>query len=129
MGIKKTKLSKRLSKRLSKSKQYRKTKHMKTSKQRLSLKSKKVFKSKKNSNSKNRRHYKSNSKQNLNKYKHTGGFNFNSGDDCNLATIKEPGFNLEGSGDIKGISIPEARAVIYNPDCKVDTYQAMIPYN
>ena len=100
---------------------------MKGGKQRLSLKSNKVFKSKKNS--KNRKHYKSNSKKNLKKYKQKGGFNFNSGDDCNLATIKEPGFNLEGSGDIEGIEIPGSRAVIYNPACKVDTYQAMTPYN
>lgn len=129
MAIKKTKLSKKVSKRVSKSKQYRKTKHTKGIKQRFSLKSKKVFKSKKNS--KNRNYYKSYSKKNLKKYKQQGGFNLNNGlgDDCNLATIKEPGFNLEGSGNIEGISIPESRAVIYNPACKVDTYQAMTPYN
>ena len=129
MPVKRTKLSKRLSKRLSKSKQYRKTKNMKGGKQRLSLKSKKMFKSKKNS--KNIKHYKSYSKRNLKKYKQQGGFNSNNGigDDCNLATIKEPGFNLEGSGDIEGIKIPDSRAVIYNPDCKVDDYQAMTPYN
>ena len=55
--------------------------------------------------------------------KQKGGFLNN--DNCNIATIKEPGFYLEGSGSIEGISIPESRAVIYNPNCKVDTYQAM----
>jgi len=125
MPVKRTKLSKRLSKRLSKSKQYRKTKNMKGGKQRFSLKIKKVLKSKKNS--KNRKHYKSNSKKNIKKNKQKGGFFSDS--ECNLATIKEPGFNLEGSGDIEGIKIPDSRAVIYNPDCKVDDYQAMTPYN
>lgn len=57
--------------------------------------------------------------------KQKGGFL--NDDNCNLATIKEPGFHLEGSGDIEGISIPESRAVIFNPNCKVDTYQAMTP--
>ena len=119
MAIKRSTLSKRLSKRLSKHKQHRKTKSMKGEKKRLSLKSKK--------NSKHRQTYKSNSKTNLKRYKQKGGFSSNI--DCNLATIKEPGFNLEGSGDIEGISIPDSRAVIYNPDCKVDSYQAMTPYN
>ena len=123
MAIKRSKLSKRLSKRLSKHKQHRKTKSMKGEKKRLSLKSKKVFKSKKYS--KHRQTYKSNSKKNLKRYKQKGGFNSNT--DCNLATIKEPGFNLAGSGDIAGISIPESRALIFNPNCQVDTYQAMTP--
>jgi len=78
------------------------------------------YKSKSKSKSKSK--FNSKSKKHL---KQKGGFL--NDDNCNLATIKEPGFHLEGSGNIEGISIPESRAVIYNPDCKVDTYQAMTP--
>jgi hypothetical protein len=79
---------------------------------------------KKKSKSKSNYKYKFNSKSKKH-LKQKGGFL--NDDNCSLATIKEPGFHLEGSGNIEGISIPESRAVIYNPDCKVDTYQAMTP--
>ena len=72
------------------------------------------FNSKSKFNSKTKKHL-----------KQKGGFLNNT--NCNLATIKEPGFHLDGSGSIDGISIPETRAVIYNPNCKPDTYQAMTP--
>ena len=56
--------------------------------------------------------------------KQKGGFS--NDPSCNVATVRESGFNLGGSGSIAGLSIPESRAVIYNPNCKTDTYQAMI---
>ena len=56
--------------------------------------------------------------------KHKGGFL--NDPSCNIATVREEGFNLGGLGSIAGLSIPESRAVIYNPNCKADTYQAMI---
>jgi hypothetical protein len=46
---------------------------------------------------------------------------------CNLATVQEPEFNLPALGDIAGLNIAKSRGVIYRPDCKPDTYQAMIP--
>jgi hypothetical protein len=49
------------------------------------------------------------------------------GADCNLATVREPGFNVPALGDITGLSIPESRGVIYRPNCQPDTYQAMTP--
>lgn len=47
--------------------------------------------------------------------------------DCNLASVKEPGFNISAIDDIPGLSIPESRGAIYRPNCKTDTYQAMTP--
>jgi hypothetical protein len=46
---------------------------------------------------------------------------------CNLASVKEPGFNIAGLGDIPGLSIPDSRGAIYRPNCKPDSYQAMTP--
>ena len=46
---------------------------------------------------------------------------------CNLATVQEPEFNVPALGDIAGLNIGKSRGVIYRPDCKPDTYQAMIP--
>jgi len=46
---------------------------------------------------------------------------------CNLASVKEPGFNIAGLGDIPGLSIPDSRGAIYRPNCKSDSYQAMTP--
>jgi len=51
-----------------------------------------------------------------------GGFS-----SCNLATVQEPEFNVPALGDITGLNIGKSRGVIYRPDCKPDTYQAMIP--
>ncbi len=102
MAIKKYKTSKRLYKKLSKRLAKRLTKRL--------SKSKKVSKSKR-----------------LHKYQKGGFFGDSS---CNLATVKEPGFNVSGLGSgsnaISGLSIPESRAVIFNPNCKTDTYQAML---
>ena len=53
---------------------------------------------------------------------HRGGFSSS----CNLATVKEPGFKLDAIGAIPGLSIPESSAVIYRPNCKTDSYQAMV---
>ncbi len=52
---------------------------------------------------------------------HKGGFN-----NCNIATVKEPGFNIPSFGGINGLSIPESQSAIYRPNCTPDTYQAMI---
>lgn len=52
---------------------------------------------------------------------HRGGFN-----SCNIATVKEPGFNIPSFGGINGLSIPESQSAIYRPNCTPDTYQAMI---
>ena len=46
---------------------------------------------------------------------------------CSLASVKEPGFNVVGLGDIPGLSISDSRGAIYRPNCKTDTYQAMTP--
>ena len=63
----------------------------------------------------------SRSSKNHKNYK--GGFSSN----CNLATIKEPGFSVDALGSIAGLSIPESRAAIYRPNCKTNSYQAMTP--
>ena len=65
---------------------------------------------------------KSKSKSNSNINHHKGGFA-----SCNLATIKEPSFNIPAMGGIDGLSIPESRGAIFRPNCKTDTYQAMTP--
>jgi hypothetical protein len=78
-------------------------------------------KSKTKTHSKNKN--KHNSRRQNKTHKQRGGF----AADCNLASIKEPGFNIAGLGDIAGLSIPESRAAIFRPNCKADTYQAMTP--
>ena len=119
------KLSK--SKRLTKSKRAYKTTKLSKSK-RLTKSNKKLknkLKSRKNksTNKHNRNH---NRKHNHN---HRGGF-FGSSN-CNIATVKEPGFNLaalgSGSTKIPGFAIPDQKAIIYDPHCKSDLYQAMVP--
>ena len=57
----------------------------------------------------------------INSILHKGGFN-----NCNIATVKEPGFNIPSFGGINGLSIPESQSAIYRPNCTPDTYQAMI---
>ena len=91
-------------------------------------------KNKKNSTKHTKKHSKSHRKhknksaiksasKNANKnIMHRGGFT-----DCNLASIKEPGFNIPTLGVADGLSIPESRGAIYRPNCKTDTYQAMTP--
>jgi hypothetical protein len=68
-----------------------------------------------------RRISKRNTRSRIN-HKQRGGFA-----NCNLATVQEPEFNLPALGDIAGLNIAKSRGVIYRPDCKPDTYQAMIP--
>ena len=54
---------------------------------------------------------------------HRGGFSSS----CNMATVKESGFNVDALGSIAGINIPSSSAAIYRPNCKTDSYQAMTP--
>jgi phosphatidylserine/phosphatidylglycerophosphate/cardiolipin synthase-like enzyme len=51
-----------------------------------------------------------------------GGFN-----NCSLATVQEPGFNIPAIGDVPGFSLSQSKGVINRPNCKTDSYQAMIP--
>ena len=83
------------------------------------------------SSSKSKSHTKSNKKKvtkNLKKSKQSGGFFSDS--KCNIASVREAGFSVTGSGSgpnaIPGLSLPGSRALIYNPNCKTDSYQAMI---
>ena len=96
------------------------------SKKQHSKKTKKQHHSKKQHKSRSKSRSKTRSKNNVrhnNKRKmQRGGFA-----DCNLASVKEPGFNLPSLGNIAGLSIPESRGAIYRPNCKQDTYQAMTP--
>ena len=55
--------------------------------------------------------------------KQKGGFD----DSCKLATVKEPGFNFAGMGEIAGLSIPAKRGVIFRPNCGNNSYNAMMP--
>jgi hypothetical protein len=72
--------------------------------------------------SKSKKNYRKKNKKIYSK-RQGGGFNNN----CNLASVKEPGFNISSLGDIAGLSIPESRGAIFRPNCKPDTYQAMTP--
>jgi hypothetical protein len=49
------------------------------------------------------------------------------GTNCLIATVNEPAFNLPDSGGVTGLNIGEARGILYRPNCKADTYQAMVP--
>lgn len=71
---------------------------------------------------KSSKHKKNHKKSRSNNHRQRGG-----AADCNLATVREPGFNVPALGDITGLSIPESRGVIYRPNCQPDTYQAMTP--
>jgi hypothetical protein len=85
---------------------------------------KKSNQNKSNQNKSRKTKYRNNKtkRQNNNrKTKQRGGAN------CNVATVQESAFNIPSIGDIAGLSIPSSRAVIYQPDCKIDTYQAMTP--
>jgi len=46
---------------------------------------------------------------------------------CNMATVKEPGFTIDALGSIAGINIPSTRASIYRPNCNTSSPQAMAP--
>jgi hypothetical protein len=89
---------------------------------------KKIKSSKKTQKNKKMRHN-TRTKSSKNKYKHRGGFTSN----CNMATVKEPGFSIDAIGSIAGINIPSSRAAIYRPNCKTSSgsgssySDAMIP--
>jgi hypothetical protein len=70
---------------------------------------------------KSRKHHNKNKSRRNTKYQR-GGFR-----DCSLATVQEQGFNIPSIGDIPGLSLSDSKAVIYRPNCKTDTYQAMVP--
>ena len=57
----------------------------------------------------------------LSRKSHIGGFN-----NCSIASVKEPVFNIPALGGIEGLTIPESRSAIYRPNCVPDTYQAMM---
>ena len=57
----------------------------------------------------------------LSRKSHSGGFN-----NCSIASVKEPVFNIPALGGIEGLTIPESRSAIYRPNCVPDTYQAMM---
>lgn len=126
MPIKKLSKSKRL---LSKSKRLYKSKSR--TKKQSKIKAKPKYKYNKKNNMSTQKNSNKNFNKNSNKNVLKGGF---SGDpSCNIATVKESGFNLGGFGTgantIAGLSIPESRAMIYNPNCSNSTskYQAMVP--
>jgi hypothetical protein len=121
-----------IKKKLSKSKRLlSKSKRLSKSKSRTKKISKSKVKPKYKYNKKNNMNTLKNSNKNSNKNFLAGGFFGDSS--CNIATVKEPGFNVAGFGTgantIAGLSIPESRAVIYNPNCSNSTskYQAMVP--
>jgi hypothetical protein len=68
------------------------------------------------------RNNKSKSRNNKKNKNQKGGFG------CGpIASVKEPGFEVPALSSVSGLSIPDMRATIYRPDCKIDTYQAMVP--
>jgi len=93
-------------------------KHKKMSRKQTRKLSRKYSKNHSKTKSKHSVH---NSRSRMN-HKQRGGFS-----SCNLATVQEPEFNVPALGDIAGLNIGKSRGVIYRPDCKPDTYQAMIP--
>ena len=101
-----------------------KSKQNKIYKKHLSRKTKK-HNSRKNKNHKSKKNSKNHSKKDnsMRRMQRQNGGSTN----CNLASVKEPGFNIAGLGDIPGLSIPDSRGAIYRPNCKPDTYQAMTP--
>ena len=125
MPIKKTKLvhkhkSKRLLKKMLSYKKTKKTQKNNNNKKNKNMKSYKKSMSKVRSKSKNLK--KSKNIKHINHINHKGGFA-----NCNLATIKEPGFSVGALGSIAGINIPDSRAAIFRPNCNTSTPQAMAP--
>ena len=106
-------------KRLSKSNKKRSSK---SNKKRLSKSNKRLSKSNKRLVKSNKRLVKSNKKNK----KHSGGFLSSS--NCSIASVKEPGFHLSalgsGSTQIPGFSIPDQKAIIFDPKCAVSQSQA-----
>lgn len=124
-------------KKLSKFKRLSKSK--KISKSRTKSRTKKLLKSKPkpkyNYNNKKKMSSQKRSNKNYNKKVNNKGLigGFAGDSNCNIATVKESGFNIAGFGTgptaMAGLSIPETRAMIYNPSCSNSTnkYQAMVP--
>ena len=111
--------------KLTKSKRLAKSKRL--TKSRKTRKSTRLSKSKHNYKSNNK--YKNINKYKNKKYSHRGGFFGDSS--CNIASVKEPAFNLapytSGSTTITGFSIPEQKGMIFNPNCTTSANQAMAP--
>lgn len=114
MSIKKTKLS-----RKNKNKSKRLLQKL-MNKKRTKTNHNKHNSHKSNSHKSNISKRKINLKQKYNN--HRGGYS-----SCDLASVKEPSFNVDALGSIAGINIPSSRGVIYRPNCKTDSYQAMKP--
>ena len=109
-SYKSKRLSKKLSKKLSKSRS-----RLSKSKSRLS----KIKSSLTNLHTKKHKNFKKHKK------------NQRGGSNCNIATVKERGFNLpsygSGANQIAGFSIPDTNAMIFNPNCASSPNQAMAP--
>lgn len=81
----------------------------------------------------NKNHHNKNHRNNNKSYKRRSHRNNSrrhqkGGSPCGpIASVKEPGFDVPSLGGIGGLSIPDMRATIFRPDCKVDNYQAMVP--
>ena len=94
----------------------------KSNKKRSSKSNKRLVKSNKRLVKSNKRLVKSNKKNK----KHSGGFLSSS--NCSIASVKEPGFHLSalgsGSTQIPGFSIPDQKAIIFDPKCAVSQSQA-----
>ena len=75
---------------------------------------------KKNRKKQNKKHKSHTRKQSRKSQR--GGFN-----SCSLATVQEPGFSIPAIGDVPGFSLSDSKCAIYRPNCKSDTYQAMVP--
>ena len=138
MAIKTLSKSKRLSRHLSQRKTNRKTKTTKHNQNKVHKNKHKTYNKNKNNNHNHNHIYRSFSKSKKYSKKYSKKIKYLKGGfindpSCNLATIKEPGFNLSnlsygsGSSSIGGLNISDSRAIIYNPNCKSDSYQAMIP--
>ena len=101
-------------------KKINKSRNRTTSKRSKKLRHKNRKLTKKQSRNQLKNQSRNKNKNNKNRRSQSGGA------DCNIATIKEPAFNIPGLGDIAGLNIAESKAVIYNPNCKTDTYHPMM---
>ena len=90
------------------------------------------YKSKKHLTKRNRKSNKKNktkrTTRNHRKNHKRNNSNQRGGSSCSLATVQEPAFSIPALGDIPALNIPQAKGVIYRPDCKTDTNQAMVPF-
>ena len=97
--------------------------HMQKHSKSRSSKSKRSNTSRKSKSMRNSRRHKKNNKRS----KRSSRRNLHGGGDCRLSTVMEPSFIIDDIGAAKGINISESRGIIYRPNCKADTYQAMTP--